>query len=148
MSPFPERQRPREEGRRLRGRGELILVVDDEASIRQLYRTVLTQFGFEVIVAEDGVDGLAQVERHQTRLRAIITDVLMPNMDGPTFIRELSERGVTTPVAIAGGRIEDRQAEELDRLNVTARLGKPFTQRRLMAALEQLLVSGSALAKR
>ena len=122
-------------------------MVDDEASIRQLYRVVLTQLGFEVIVAEDGVDGLAQVERHQANLRAIITDVLMPNMDGPTFIRELNERGVAIPVAIASGRIEDRQAEELDRLNITARLGKPFTQRRLMAVLDRLLVSGAAAAR-
>jgi signal transduction histidine kinase len=134
------------EGRRLRGRGELILVVDDEPSIRQLYRVVLTQLGFEVIVAEDGNDGLAQVERHRARLRAIITDVLMPNMDGPTFIRELGERGVTIPIATASGRIEDRQAEELDRLNVTTRLGKPFTQRKLMTLLDQLLLSGAALA--
>ena len=139
-------ERPREEGRRRRGRGELILVVDDEASIRQLYRAVLTQLGFEVVVAEDGVDGLAQVERHRASLRAIVTDVLMPNMDGPTFIRTLGERGVTIPVATASGRIEDRQAEELDRLNVTVRLGKPFTQRKLMSVLEQLLVRGAASA--
>ena len=139
-------ERPPQEGRRRRGRGELILVVDDEASIRQLYRAVLLQLGFEVVVAEDGVDGLAQVERHRARLRAIVTDVLMPNMDGPTFIRTLGERGVTIPVATASGRIEDRQAEELDRLDVTARLGKPFTQRKLMAVLDQLLVRGAASA--
>jgi CheY-like chemotaxis protein len=137
-------ERPRAEGRRLRGRGERILVVDDESSIRQLYRVVLTQLGFEVVVAEDGIDGLAQVERHQASLRAIISDVLMPNMDGPTFIRTLNERGVAIPVAIASGRIEDRHAEELDRLNVSVRLGKPFTQRRLMALVDQLLVSGAA----
>ena len=137
-------ERPPVEGRRLRGRGELILVVDDEASIRQLYRAVLTQLGFEVITAEDGADGLVQAERRQASLSAIITDVLMPNMDGPSCIRELRERGIEIPVAIATGRMEDHQLEELDRLNINARLGKPFTQKRLMAALEQLLVSRAA----
>ena len=140
-------ERPPVEGRRLRGRGELILVVDDEASIRQLYRAVLKQLGFDVITAEDGADGLIQAERHQASLSAIITDVLMPNMDGPSFIRELRERGIEIPVAIASGRMEDHQIEELDRLKVNARLGKPFTQKRLMAALEQLLVSRAVSAR-
>ena len=115
--------------------------MDDEASIRQLYRAVLTQLGFEVVTAEDGVEGLIQAERHRAGLSAIITDVLMPNMDGPTFIRQLRERGIDLPVAIASGRMEAWQSDELDRLNIDARLGKPFTQKRLMAALERLLVN-------
>ena len=97
-------------------------------------------------VAERTV-ALAESERHQASPWAIITDVLMPNMDGPTFIRMLNERGVAIPVAIASGRIEDRHAEELDRLNISVRLGKPFTQRRLMAVLDQLLVSGATAAR-
>jgi two-component system cell cycle sensor histidine kinase/response regulator CckA len=121
------------------GDGKLILVVDDEAPIRQLYRVVLGQLGFRVAVAVDGADGLEQVERHRAELAAIVTDVRMPTMDGLAFIQSLHKRGIEIPLAVASGRIEDAQVTELDQLGVTTRLSKPFTRRRLQAALRQLL---------
>jgi CheY-like chemotaxis protein len=128
------------------GHGELILVVDDESSIRQLYRVVLARLGFRVLTAADGGDALEHVTRHGSELRAIITDVLMPNMDGVALIRELRARGCTVPLAIASGRVEEWQAEELDQLGIAARLSKPFTQGRLSAVLRQLLGHGQGIA--
>jgi len=121
------------------GQAELILVVDDEAAIRQLYRVVLRRLGFRSVEAVDGADGLEQVMRYRSELSAIVTDVRMPNLDGLGFIRALRERGIDIPLAVASGRIEDAQVAELDALGVTIRLNKPFTQRRLLSALRQLL---------
>jgi CheY-like chemotaxis protein len=132
-------ERAQDRGLDAAGQGELILVVDDEAAIRQLYGVVLRRLGFRSIAAVDGADGLEQVARHRAELSAIITDVRMPNVDGLGFIRALRERGIAIPLAVASGRIEDAQVEELDALGVTIRLNKPFTQRRLLAALRQLL---------
>ncbi|MFN8634961.1 MAG: PAS-domain containing protein [Chloroflexota bacterium] len=129
----------------LRGQGQVILVVDDEAAIRQLYRTVLERLGFRAVTAVDGADGLVQVARLGADLAAIVTDVRMPNMDGLAFVRALHERDARVPIAIATGRIEEWQAAELDQLQITARLSKPFTQKRLMGVLRQLLAPSPAI---
>jgi CheY-like chemotaxis protein len=131
--------RPRHRAAADAGQDELILVVDDEAAIRQLYRVVLRRLGFRSVEALDGADGLEQALRYRSELSAIITDVRMPNVDGLGFIRALRERGIDIPLAVASGRIEDAQVAELDALGVTIRLNKPFTQRRLLAVLRQLL---------
>jgi two-component system, cell cycle sensor histidine kinase and response regulator CckA len=141
-----EVDQPDEDG--VLGQGELILVVDDEASIRQLYRVVLSRLGFRVLTAADGTDALEHVARHESELRAIITDVLMPNMDGVALIQALRACGSTIPLAIASGRVEEWQAEELDQLGIAARLSKPFTQGRLAAVVRQLLGQSQSVAAR
>ena len=69
------------------GRGELILLVDDEESIRQVARQALERHGYRMIEASDGTQGLAQYTQHQSEVRLVITDLAMPFMDGPAFIR-------------------------------------------------------------
>ena len=64
-----------------------ILAVDDSVSIRKSISFILGQEGYEIVEAEDGVDGLAKAKADKFNL--IITDINMPNMDGIEFTKEL-----------------------------------------------------------
>lgn len=69
-----------------RAKGELILLVDDEASVRNMLTTVLNNHGYEVITARDGADGFAIFKEHQNRVALVITDIFMPKSNGRNFV--------------------------------------------------------------
>ena len=68
-----------------RARGELILLVDDEASVRNLLSTVLLNHGYEVVTARDGVEGINYFRANHRKVALVITDINMPKSNGRTF---------------------------------------------------------------
>ncbi|MDM7949326.1 response regulator [Hydrogenophaga sp.] len=124
-----------------RGQGETVLFVDDEAAVREVGRSVLRRLNFEPLVAVDGADGLVQVAQHRHVLRAVITDLHMPHMDGVAFVRALRQAHPDLPVVIASGRVDDSVAQSLDDLGVTSRLDKPFSENQMAKVLSELLVA-------
>ncbi len=124
-----------------RGHGETILFVDDEARVRNVARAVLTHLDFNPLIATDGADGLRQASQHRTEIRAIITDLHMPRMDGLAFVREVRLLLPDIPIIVASGRMEDDEAEKFTALGATGRLDKPFTQAELANALKNLLAT-------
>ncbi|MBE0541268.1 MAG: PAS domain S-box protein [Verrucomicrobia bacterium] len=121
------------------GQEETILFVDDEPAVRQMARAVLHRLNFKPLTATDGADGLMQAAQHRTELRAIITDLHMPHMDGLAFVRALRRMLPDLPIVVASGRMEDAVAEEFKTLGVTSRLDKPFTEVQLADALKDIL---------
>ena len=119
-----------------RGHGETILVVDDEASVCNVLRAVLTKLNFKVLTAADGTAALIQMAENRTELRAVITDLHMPHMDGLSFARVLKGRLPQTGIIVVSGRLDEREANEFKQLGVHALLDKPFTQEKLVAALK------------
>ncbi len=119
-----------------RGHGETILVVDDEASVRNILRAVLTALNFKVLTASDGTAALIQVAEQRAELRVVITDLHMPQMDGLSFVRVLKGRLPQAGVIVASGRLDEREAIEFKALGVHALLDKPFTQQKLVEALK------------
>jgi PAS domain S-box-containing protein len=123
------------------GDGETILYVDDEAAVRDVARTVLARLNFRPIVASDAMGGLIQSVEHRAELRAVITDLHMPQMDGVAFIGALRRVLPGVPVIVASGRLETPPEQELKRLGVQVILQKPFTEEMLRAALAEALVA-------
>src|SRR5205807_5118246 len=70
-------------------RGELVLVVDDEASIREVARAILEANGYRVLTAANGAEGMTLYGQHQTEIAVVLTDMAMPIMDGAQFARAL-----------------------------------------------------------
>ena len=124
-----------------RGKGETILFVDDEASVRNVARLVLQRLGFKPLTAIDGADAMIQATQHRTELRALITDLHMPRMDGLNFIQELRRMLPDIPVMATSGRMEERELGELLALNVSVFLDKPFTQGQLTQSLKKLFAA-------
>ncbi|MCZ7638871.1 MAG: ATP-binding protein [Verrucomicrobia bacterium] len=125
------------------GRGELVLVVDDEQDIRNANRRVLERHGYQVLVARDGVEALAQFSAHQDEIRAIVTDVMMPQMDGLTLCRVLRRLRPATPIVVSSGGLFGKQGSEalrgLERLGIRHILHKPHNADRLLLTLAELL---------
>ena len=127
-----------------RGSGETILVVDDEAAVRQTARSVLTSLNFEVLTASNGTEALIKAAELQSGLYAVMTDQHMPEMDGLTFVRSLKGMLPQTGIIVVSGRMEEREANEFKTLGVDAMLDKPFTQEKLVEALKTIFKDRSS----
>ena len=121
-----------------RGHGETILFVDDEPTVRDVARTVLQRLNFQVVLAEDGMEGLMTISQQKTALRAVITDLHMPNQDGFAFVTALRRTLPDIPVVVSSGRLDGDAKERFQALGVTSFLGKPFTEGRLVEVLRGL----------
>jgi two-component system, cell cycle sensor histidine kinase and response regulator CckA len=99
----------------------------------------LSRLNLKPLLATDGVDGLIQVAEHRTELRAVVTDLHMPHMDGLNFVRAFRRMLPDIPVAVASGQMDDELIGEFKSLGVTILLAKPFTEAQLAEALKDLL---------
>jgi two-component system, cell cycle sensor histidine kinase and response regulator CckA len=126
----------------LRGDGETILFIDDEPAVRDVARAVMRRLNYKPLTATDGSDGLIQALLNRSELRAVITDVHMPHMDGIAFVRAFRKMQPGTPVMLASGRLEEEERAEFAANGVVHRLDKPFSAPQLAHALKALLASG------
>ena len=115
-----------------------ILIVEDEAAIRELMRSTLTSAGHEVEVASDGEDALAKMAGSSADLDLLVCDVRMPRMSGPDLVRTLRGKQRDLKVLFISGY----PAEERDVLEGAgaAFLAKPFRAKQLVKAVESQLV--------
>jgi PAS domain S-box-containing protein len=121
------------------GRGELVLLVDDEESIRRVARQTLERHGYRMIEASDGTQGLALYKQHQSEVRLVITDVVMPFMDGPAFIRALRQLNPQARIIAMSGHQSKADAGHLPPKLVQGLLAKPFDAAELLQTLKQAL---------
>jgi len=121
------------------GRGELILVVDDEESIRQITRGTLETFNYRVLTASDGTEAVALYAQHRDEIAAVITDMMMPFMDGPAAIRALRKMNPQVKIIAASGLGANDKAAEAASVGVHIFLPKPYTAEKLLKTLAELL---------
>jgi two-component system, cell cycle sensor histidine kinase and response regulator CckA len=126
-----------------RGQGETVLFVDDEPALREIGKTVLERLNFLPLIAMDGEDGLIKATENRSKIKAIITDMHMPHMDGLAFVHAVRRSMPHIPIILASGRVDDAVAMDFRALGVTARLDKPFTEAQLAEKLKSMLVPGA-----
>lgn len=124
------------------GRGELILVIDDEAAIRDISSATLKKYGYRVITANDGADGLALYVQNKLEIKTVIVDMAMPIMNGRATIQALRKINPDIKIiAISGGQHEENHVEAARRVNANTFLFKPFTTETLLKTLKKVLLS-------
>lgn len=121
------------------GRGELILIVDDEENIREVTKTTLEKFGYKVLTATDGTDALAEYGEHRKEISLVLTDMMMPFMDGAATIRALRRLNPNLKIIASSGLTGKEQSIELQTLNINAFLAKPHTAQKLLTTLDKVL---------
>lgn len=120
----------------LRGNGELILLVDDEPALLAVCASLLTNSGFRVLTAPDGPGAIALFAQQMEEVRVVVTDLMMPLMDGVTLIHAIRRMKPSVGViASTGGSGAESRARDLAALNVTACLTKPYDRPRLVGAI-------------
>ncbi|MEX2178981.1 MAG: PAS domain S-box protein [Gemmatimonadaceae bacterium] len=119
--------------------GRTILLVEDEAAVREAARRMLRKHGFTVIEAKNGQDALALWEGHADEVDVVLTDVVMPTMGGAQLARTLRERRPDLRVVFMSGYTQGTL--ELSSMDAAATrfLPKPFTADQLVGALRELL---------
>src|SRR5687767_5414651 len=121
------------------GNGELILVVDDEESIREITRGTLEAFGYKVLTASDGTEALALYADKKNEIAVVLTDMVMPFMDGPATIRALQRMNRSVRIIAASGLGAGQRAGEGALEGVSVFLNKPYTAEKLLKTLAQVL---------
>jgi CheY-like chemotaxis protein len=123
------------------GRGELLLIIEDEASIREVMRTTLEASGYSVLAAGDAEEALELLQRHGNRIALVISDLIMPGQDGQQVARSILESHPHLGVVLISG---DSSLAQVAASNVRARLTKPFTSGQLQRVLRDVLDGGQS----
>jgi CheY-like chemotaxis protein len=125
-----------------------VLVIEDHEPVQKMLRMALEGSGYSVMTATDGRKGLALLSTN--RFRMVVTDVLMPNMDGLEFIMSYQKVHPKIPIlAISGGGSlgsTDHVFRPAKLFGCERTLAKPFTLPEFLAAVEEVLARASPLA--
>jgi len=121
-----------------RGNGELILVADDEAAVRKVTESTLLSFGYRVLVAEDGAEALSTFARHQDEVALVLTDMMMPIVDGPTLIAALRRMAPRVRIVAASG-LHSHVNPQRSRVGADEFLEKPYTASAMLTLFRSLL---------
>jgi PAS domain S-box-containing protein len=121
-----------------RGKGEMILIVDDEASVLTITSQTLQAFGYRMMTASDGAEAVAVYAKHQHEIAVVLTDMMMPVMDGVATIRALRRINPAIKIIAASGLNANSGIKESD-AGVTHFLMKPYTAGALLKTLRSVL---------
>ncbi|PMB21954.1 hybrid sensor histidine kinase/response regulator [Fischerella thermalis CCMEE 5205] len=117
------------------GNGELILVVDDEDSIRDITKTSLETHNYKAITASDGIEAIALYAEHRDEISVVLTDMLMPSMDGLTTIRTLKKINPNVKIIAVSGLASTEKVNAAADIGVKAFLSKPYTAKQLLQTI-------------
>jgi two-component system cell cycle sensor histidine kinase/response regulator CckA len=119
------------------GHGELILIMDDEASVRQLTQTTLQNYGYRVVTAMSGLDGITTFDEYKDEIKLLVSDTDMPLLDGIVAIRAIQKLKPEIPIIIASGiRYDKDQFTRIDTSHLTT-LEKPYTVKQILNAVAE-----------
>ena len=133
---------PAASGKPWRGEG-LLLLVDDEESVRTVCRRMLERMGFSVVTAADGMQGLQTFREKPGDFRAVMLDVTMPVMNGDEACREMKKLRPDIPVILASGYTEQDAIRRFTQTHVSAFIQKPFDGKTLELKIRAALGGGS-----
>jgi PAS domain S-box-containing protein len=117
------------------GEGELILVVDDEDSIRDITKTSLESYNYKAITASDGIEAIALYAEHRDEISVVLTDMLMPAMDGLTTIRTLLHINPQVKIIAVSGLVSSDKVTSITDIGIKAFLSKPYTAKQLLQTI-------------
>ncbi|MDL5502057.1 MAG: response regulator, partial [Candidatus Methanoperedens sp.] len=119
------------------GNGEVILVVDDEASIREVTSAILEMNGYRVITAANGAEAIILYKEKGTETKIVLMDMAMPVMDGYSCIQELLRINPEIKIIAASGLIEKESFSKVAK-QVKTFLKKPYSAEELLKAIKDI----------
>ncbi|HEX5509389.1 MAG TPA: response regulator [Pseudolabrys sp.] len=122
----------------LTGQGT-ILLVEDEEGLRALNARGLASRGYTVLEAGNGVEAIEILEREEGEIDLVVSDVVMPEMDGPTLLKEMRRRNPDLKMIFVSGYAEDAFQKSLPEGEKFSFLPKPFTLKQLVAAVKETM---------
>lgn len=126
-----------------RGRGAMVLVIDDENAVRDSIAALLSSFGYVPITAADGTTGLALFRQRQKEIRAAIVDMMMPGIQGTEVLRQVRKLNPTIGLVAISGIAESLDHFPTDLVNV-GQLRKPMSGPSILNALAEAIAQQEA----
>ncbi|MDB6017243.1 MAG: sensor hybrid histidine kinase [Pedosphaera sp.] len=136
-TPLPEHKPPGP----ILGQGETILLVDDEIAILEVTKLLLESFNYKVLTAMDGAEAVKLYQWNATEIKAVVTDMMMPIMNGPEAIQAIRQINPKIKVIGVSGLGPESMLANAGQSNMQAYLQKPFATEDLLATLHRLLVT-------
>ncbi|MBI3945499.1 MAG: response regulator, partial [Armatimonadetes bacterium] len=121
------------------GRGEVVLLVEDDGDVRASVRHILEGYGYRVLCASGGEDALAVSGHHEGRIHVLLTDVVMPGMSGRQLAERLAAARPETKVLFMSGYTDDALGKHGVLEPQVAFLQKPFTPETLARKVREVL---------
>jgi DNA-binding response OmpR family regulator len=135
------------EGRKdLRGAGT-ILVVDDEEMIRSFSKSALESYGYQVLLAADGYEGVRLFQENSDGIALVLLDVAMPGMDGGATLQRIREIRTDVPVLICSGFGDLDIEERFAKSEIAGFFAKPYTIKQLARKVKECLAPAGARAR-
>jgi PAS domain S-box-containing protein len=126
------------------GAGETILIVDDEPAVRSVLQEVLSDNGYEVLEAQDGVEAVEIFRRHADEIALVILDMTMPRMSGPETYVALRDLAPDIVVLLSSGYSREGDARELLEIGAAGFLQKPYPAAVLLRTVEEVLAGAGS----
>jgi len=120
-----------------------VLVVDDEPELLEIFEAWLERAGYRVLTAPNGAEALAILTTQ--KIDALVSDIRMPIMDGPSLVRAMHNAGITTPTIVFVSGFGDINLREMHALGVETTLEKPVNRKTLIAVVEDSLTGREKL---
>jgi PAS domain S-box-containing protein len=121
-----------------RGRGELVLVVDDEPFVRDTVKATLEKLNFKVLLATDGSTAMLLIAERREDIHLVLTDVDMPGMDGIAFLRVVLRMTPNVKVMVMTGLADNLRKSDLEEVGVSMVLRKPFRLGEFIEAIQRV----------
>jgi len=141
----PQAKTIESDGAAMLGSGELILLVEDEAPLRELCETILAQLGYRVSAAAGGTDGLRLVREQGVRPDLVLTDVIMPGMSGAAMAAQLRADHPDLKILYMSGYPDEIIAPHGVLAPGTNFIQKPFSERAIAAKIRETLAGGAGV---
>jgi PAS domain S-box-containing protein len=123
----------------LKGNDELILIVDDEASIREITRAALENYHYRVLTASNGIEAIALYVQHQNEIAVVLLDLMMPSLDTDTIVRTLERINPEIKIIAMSGLSANGEVIDANYACVRTFLAKPFTSQKILQTLHDSL---------
>ncbi len=121
------------------GNGELILIVDDEDSIRATNKATLESYNYKIITANDGIEAVSVYAQHKDEISVVLMDIEMPSMDGIRAIQVLCKLNSAIKIVAMSGLVSNRERLKEIAACVPAFLSKPYTIKELLETVQFVL---------
>jgi two-component system cell cycle sensor histidine kinase/response regulator CckA len=121
------------------GRGEVVLVVEDRASMRAALTASLEQLNYRTLEAVNGEQALTIIEEQGDEVALVLSDVVMPVMSGIALFHELQQMEAEIPIILLTGHPMDKELEALHEQGLTAWLTKPPSIEQLAQVIDDVL---------
>lgn len=119
------------------GQEALVLVVDDEAAVRESNQASLEAYGYRVITANDGIEAINVYAKHQQEINLVLMDLMMPSMDGATAIRILKRMNPQVKIVAVSGLVSGSELSATVNSDIQGFLAKPYTAKELVRCITE-----------